>query len=232
MKRSRLAFGLLLLASVVWSAIAQAEEKNRFRDPYDRPEVETVAHVDFLGQMNPVGMAVVVGAYRRWIQDIEPTYGIPSKYTQLGATLAVNPAFAQVSLYGDWQPAIFSLLRLQYDLYPYFGTNGALLSFPSAKSTFGDHEIDALKGQAETTIGQRVLFQPTLRAKAGPLYLRNQTDAAYYFFSGTGPYFFEREYDTLLKNGDVLSLPTGRTRCSKYGKGGAKRFFWPAPTTR
>jgi hypothetical protein len=129
---------------------------------------------------------------------------VPSSYLQAGTMLGVNPAYAQASVYGEWMPAIFAQLRLQYDLYGFFGANGALLSFPSARSPFGDREIDALKGHEESGIGHRLFLQPTLRGKIGPLYLRNQTDIAYYRFDARGPFFFEREYDTLLKDGDFL----------------------------
>lgn len=52
--------------------------------------------------------------------------------------------------------------------------------------------------------GGRVLIQPILRAKIGWLVAQNQIDLAWYHFGSGGPYFLEREYDTLLKDGDGL----------------------------
>jgi len=172
--------------------------------PPEKSPIETVLHADALGFVNPEGPMLVVGAFRRWINEFDPVHAVPSSYLQAGTTLGINPAYAQASIHGEWLPAIWAQLRLAYDLYGFFGDNGALLSFPSADSPFGDDQIDTLEGQEESGLGHRILFQPTLRAKLGRFYFRNQTDVAYYRFDGKGPFFFEREYDTLLKDGDFL----------------------------
>jgi len=188
-----------LLACPGWAALPVATDV-----PPGKSPIETVVHADAVGVVNPDGAAVVVGIFRRWISEYDRIHAIPSSYLQAGTMLALNPAYAQGSLYGEWMPFIWAQLRLQYDLYGFFGENGALLSFPSADSAFGDDQIEALEGQEESALGHRILFQPTLRAKFGRLYVRNQTDLAYYRFDARGPYVFEREYDTLLKDGDVL----------------------------
>lgn len=170
----------------------------------DRGAAKTVFHADIVTRMNPDGIMLMAGGYRRWSGPVDEKYGIPSTYSQLGLVAGVNPAYAQASAYGEWQPAIFARIRFQYDLYRFFGENGALLSFPSADAKFGKHEVDALKGREESGWGQRVMVQPIFTAKAGPVIIRNATDLAYYRFDGKGPYFYEWEYDTLLKNGDYL----------------------------
>jgi hypothetical protein len=101
-------------------------------------------------------------------------------------------------------PFLFLIARVQYDGYSYFGKNGGLLSFPSGKDPFGDPELRARRGTEESGFGSRVLFQPTIQLKTGDIVLRNQSDIAKYWFPGTGPFFLEQEYDTLLKNGDHL----------------------------
>lgn len=189
----------LLLASPGWAALPLASDV-----PPGKSAIETTVHADVVGAVNPDGAMVLLGAFRRWISQFDNVHGIPSSYLQAGTMLGLNPAYAQASIYGEWMPAIWAQLRLQYDLYGFFGENGALLSFPSADARFGDDQIDALEGQEESGLGHRILFQPTLRAKLGRFYLRNQTDLAYYRFDANGPYFFEREYDTLLKDGDFL----------------------------
>lgn len=165
---------------------------------------ETVYQADIAGRMNPDGIMLSLGGFRRWSGALDLEYGIPSSYHQLGLSLGVNPAYAQASLYYEWKPAIFAQVRLQYDLYRFFGDHGALLSFPSADAKFGKHEIDTLSGQEETGWGHRVMLQPIITAKTGPVIYRNTTDLAYYRFDGRGPYFLESEYDTLLKNNDYL----------------------------
>jgi hypothetical protein len=173
-------------------------------DKTDKSIAQTVYHADIITRMNPDGIMLIVGGYRRWSGPLDQKYGAPSTYSQLGLDVGVNPAYSQASAYGEWQPAIFARVRIQYDLYRFFGENGALLSFPSADAKFGKHEIDALSGQEETGWGQRVMVQPVFTAKAGLVIIRNATDLAYYRFEGKGPYFYEWEYDTLLKDGDYL----------------------------
>jgi hypothetical protein len=198
----RLAAALALacfLATPAWAALVADDV------PPGKRAVETVVHADLVGAVNPDGAALLLGAYRRWTSAFHPVEAVPASYLQAGTMLALNPAYAQASVYGEWMPAIFAQLKLQYDLYGFFGDNGALLSFPSADAKFGDDEIDDLEGQEESGLGHRILFQPTLRGKLGPLFLRNQTDVAYYWFDARNPYAFEREYDTLLReSGDVL----------------------------
>ncbi len=190
-----IAAGIMLLTGVL---PAQAKD-----DPATGA-AETVYHTDMVASLNPDGIMLIVGGFRRWSGPLDQEYGIPSSSNKLGFTLGVSPAYAKASAYDEWQPAIFAQVRLQYDLYRFFGENGALLSFPSADSRYGKHEVDALSGQEETGWGQRVLFQPVITAKAGPVIIRNTTDLAYYRFGGRGPYFLEWEYDTLLKDGDFL----------------------------
>jgi hypothetical protein len=190
-----IAAGIMLLTGV---PPARAEDDTATGD------AETVYHADMVTSMNPDGIMLIVGGFRRWSGPLDREYGIPSSSNQLGFTLGVSPAYAKASAYDEWQPAIFAQLRLQYDLYRFFGENGALLSFPSADSKYGKHEVDALSGKEETGWGQRVMFQPVITAKAGPVIIRNTTDLAYYRSGGRGPYFLEWEYDTLLKDGDFL----------------------------
>lgn len=167
-------------------------------------EGQTTLNADLATRLNPNGIMLTVGGYRRWSGGKDTDTDYPSPYLQGGLALGVNPAYAQAALHGEWMPATFVILRLQYDLYGFFGTNGALLSFPVADARFGKGELDALKGKEERGLGHRIMFQPTLRAKAGPVIVRNQTDLAFFSFGGKGPFFYEWEYDTLLKDGDLL----------------------------
>lgn len=187
--------GLLLLAGVM-PALAQ--------DDASKGVAETVYHADIAARANPEGVMLFTGGYRKWSGPLDKEYGMPSSHTQLGFIVGINPAYAQGSVYGEWKPVLFFQARLQYDGYRFFGTNGALLSFPSADAKFGRDETKALKGQEETGWGQRVMVQPVITAKAGQVIIRNTTDLAYYRFDGKGPYFYEWEYDTLLKDGDHL----------------------------
>ncbi len=196
--------GALLLALALSPSWGEAGKLLADDVPPGKTPIETVLQADLVGIANPEGFMLTLGAYRRWISEFDRIEAIPSSYLQAGTMFGINPSYAQASIYGEWMPFLPTQLRLQYDLYGFFGTNGALLSFPSARSRFGNTEIEALEGQEESGLGHRLLAQPTLRGKIGPFYLRNQTDLALYSFDGRGPFFFEREYDTLLKDGDTL----------------------------
>ncbi len=186
---------ILLLSSV---SLAQAETTNT------KAADLTIFHADIVGGWNPEGIMLVSGGFHRWAVTNDQELNLPDFYREVGAMIGLSPAYAQISIYGEWKPAVFAQLRVQYDYYGFFGVNGSLLSFPSAESTFGKDEIDSLSGKEESASGHRLLFQPVLTVKIGPVIIRNTTDFGYYLFSGKGPYYHEAEYDTLLKDGDLL----------------------------
>ncbi len=161
-------------------------------------------HADLFTRLNPNGVMLSVGGYRRIITGKDEETGLPSSYLQGGFAVGANPAYSQASAHIEWMPAIFATIRLQYDLYRFFGTNGSLISFSDANAKFGKAQINALSGKEEDGFGHRIMVQPTVYAKKGPIVFRNQTDFSYYRFDGKGPFFYEAEYDTLLKDGDLL----------------------------
>ncbi len=165
-------------------------------------EVQTTLQADLAAQLNPEGLMASLGGFRRWIGGTDKDMGIPSSYLQAGFGLGTTPAYGRSSVYAEWLPAVFAKLRLQYDLYRFYGTNSSLLSFPSATAPFGRADVDALKGREEAGNGNRLLIRPTLYAKAGPVIIVNETDLAYFHFTGKGPYYLEWTYETLLKDGD------------------------------
>jgi len=173
-------------------------------------DTRTSLAVDLESGVNPNGIMLSPEIYRRWVYAVDKEMDVPSSYLQTGLRPGVSPAYGKLSAYTEWLAAIFAKFRLEYDLYRFFGTNGALLSFPSADSRFGRQEVEALKGQEETAFGSRVLFQPTLYGKIGPVIIANQTDLAYYRFNGKGPYFLDWEYDALVRDGD--SVVANRTQ--------------------
>ena len=170
----------------------------------DEEKVQTIVHVDLAAQSNPDGLMISLGGFRRWIKGADKDLGIPSSYLQTGFGLASTPAYGRASVYAEWLAAVFAKLRVQYDLYRFYGTNSSLLSFPSATASFGRADVDALAGTEEAGNGSRLLIRPTLYAKAGSVIIVNQTDLAYFRFTGTGPYFLDWTYETLLKNGDYV----------------------------
>jgi hypothetical protein len=124
--------------------------------------------------------------------------------------------------------AVFAKLRVQYDLYRFYGTNTSLLSFPSGTASFGKGAVDALEGREEAGNGSRLLLRPTLSAKAGPVIIVNRTDLASFHFSGRGPYYLEWSYETLLRDGDrVIENRTDFLYQVIKGPGGASLLAGP-----
>ena len=116
--------------------------------------------------------------------------------------LGTTPAYGRMNVHVEWLPVIFAKVRLQYDVFRFYGRETALLSFPSADARFGRSEVEAKEGTEEAGYGNRILIRPTLYAKAGPFIISNQTDLAYFHFTGAGPYYLEWSYETLVRNGD------------------------------
>jgi hypothetical protein len=158
---------------------------------------------DLAGALNPQGLRLSSGVYYRNVYNYSEKYDTASAYMQTGLGLSVSPAYGQASVHIEWMPLIFLSLRAQYDHFSFFGSYGSLLSFNSSKESFGDDITDS-RNDEETGSGQRFMFQPTLQAKFEKFVFRNQTDVAYYQFSGRGPYFLEQEFYTLMKSRDRL----------------------------
>lgn len=165
---------------------------------------EIILQSDLFARANPAGVMLQIGGLSRWTLGPSPRPDWPAPRLDLGAVVGANPAYGQGSLFAEWMPLAFTVLRAQADLFGFFGANGALLEMPDGQASFGDHDIDALAGHERRRLGGRVMLQPTLRAKLGRLIIRNQTDVAWYQLGSGGPYFYEWEYDALVKSNDWI----------------------------
>ncbi len=145
-----------------------------------------------------------VGALRRWDVSDRESPLLRGRYVRAGVSVGTNPAYAQAGAFGEWVPLAPLQLTAQYDAFGFYGANGALLRFPSASARFGSSAIDALSGTERAGIGHRLMFTPVLRARVGPLLLRNQTELAWYGLSRQDGWFYEWEHDTLLASSDFL----------------------------
>ncbi len=164
----------------------------------------TTLSVDVAGRHGPPGLWLSSGVARRWAREDGPGPLARGRYAQVGISAGVSPALAQGTLAAEWVPVAVLQLRVQYDLQGYFGAYGALLELPSEDAPFGDDALDARRGDEVAGVGHRVAFSPVLRAKAGPLLLRNQTDLCWYALSPRPGWYHETEYDTLLARRDWL----------------------------
>ena len=158
---------------------------------------------DLVGRINPRGLGFFGGINYRNVYGYDEKYEVESAYWQTGLGLGISPAALQAGLHFEWMPWLFLPLRLKYDYYQYTGGSGALLSFDSPNSPYGD-EVRDNRHDEEKGSAHRLSFQPTLQGKIGHFIIRNQTDFAFFRFSGKGPYFLEIGEDILLKDEDFL----------------------------
>ncbi|HWR57415.1 MAG TPA: hypothetical protein VN328_00885 [Thermodesulfovibrionales bacterium] len=179
------------------------KSENQRTESRDKTGGRFILFGDIGGRINPQGISLSGGVNYRNVYQYSEKYKAESAYWQTGLGISVSPAYGQVGAHVEWMPWIFLPLRVQYDHYRFFGSYSSLLSFNSANAPFGDSAVKN-RHDEETASGNRVMFQPTLQAKLDRVIFRNQTDIAYYMFSGRGPYFLEQEYYTLLKDGDYL----------------------------
>lgn len=188
---------IAVLVLAVWSCGSAARA-----GAWDGRGVTTV-EVDLAGAVNPEGLLLAGGVFRRWTRPSGDDR-LPAPYFQAGYGVGSSPAYGRTSVHAEWMPHPALQLRAQYTLSRFYGTNGALLSLPSGDAAFGKKDIDALAGTEEVGWGQRLLLRPTLRLALGPVVLRNVTDLAYCRFGGRGPYFLEWEYGTLARDGSWI----------------------------
>ena len=149
-----------------------------------------------------------MGAWYRYTYRQDATSPDDGLYVQSGGLLSVNAAYARAGAYVEWAPASFFQLRTQLDRYQFFGQYGALLAYEDRNAPFGDRTLKAQQGGEQSGHGYRALLQPTLAVNVGPFLLANEATLAVYQFSPdgmpAGRYFWELEYDTLMKKWDRL----------------------------
>jgi len=225
--------GMALLLIFIMTPVAMAQN---YPEPQQSIQPETDAdknlggrfsiYGDLGGKINPRGLAFLSGIKYRNAYRYDAKYDAVSSYWQAGIDLGYTPAFMQAGVHAEWMPWLFLKLRVQYDYMQYLGINDGLLSFASANSPYGD---DARKDRhdEEKTHGSRIMFQPTLQGKIGPLIIRNQTDLVYYTFAGRGPYFLELWYNTLMKDGDYLVANRTQFLYTFLDRGGKKLLSGP-----
>jgi hypothetical protein len=204
-----LCISILVFFPAVHCALADEVSSPTSQKPLATPNQENklggqyTFYGDLGGRINPRGLVFLGGINYRNRYRYDEKYDVVSAYWQTGLGLGVSPAALQANLHFEWMPWVFLPLRLQYDYYQYTGSNSALLSFNSANSPYGDDVRDN-RHDEEMASGHRFLFQPTLQGKFDRFIIRNQTDVAFFRFSGRGPYFLEIGQDILLKDSDFL----------------------------
>ena len=169
-----------------------------------RAEGRTVLSADLYARWNPLGLTASLEAARRWDRPDGEGPLLRGRYLRAGAALSVNPAWAQAGPRVEWVPWAPLQLAAGYDLFGFFGAYGTLLRLPSDRAPFGRSALDALSGEEQSGLAQRLFVEPTLRARVGRVLLRSANALAAYRLAGRAGTYYESEYDTLLRERDLL----------------------------
>lgn len=115
-----------------------------------------------------------------------------------------SPAYGFLGLGTEYSPHPVLQLKVALDNFFFYGTTGSLLEFDYASRHFDTADINDMKGREQRGTGRRLLVRPRLRGKAGRFIFINNFEAAFFWFDARGSYFYEREYDILVRNGGLV----------------------------
>lgn len=167
------------------------------------PSTEWLQAVQLGASANPSGLRLLwSGSIRRtfeWRTAEDPWSSLEG-----GTVLALTPAFGQAGLFAEWQPVPVLVLRIQGDQQRSTGHYGGTLSFAQASDPFGTPDLERRRGEEEPAGARRALVRTTLQYQAGPLVLRAPLSLLWTRAAGRGPWLYDPEYDTLLRDGDRL----------------------------
>jgi|GEM_PF-1299944 len=168
--------------------------------------------MDINGEYKPSDLGITANPWYRYVYHKEQDPLWDGLYLEGGGLFMLNPAYGQAGAYLEWMPITILQLHVQLDRYLFFGQYGALMAFDDRNARFGDRALRTHQGKEMTGDANRLLLQPTFTLTAGRMVLSNETDYAFYSFepndAQTGAYFWELEYDTLLKKRDRLIADT------------------------
>jgi hypothetical protein len=164
----------------------------------------TVVSADLYGRLNPPGISLELEALRRWDRPDGASLLERGRHLAAGALLSANPAWTQAGPRVEWVPWAPLELAAGYDLLAFYGANGSLLRLPSDAAPFGPGALDALRGQERSGLAHRAFVEPALRARVGRLVVRSAQLLAWYRLAGRSGTYYESEFDTLLRERDLL----------------------------
>ncbi len=167
------------------------------------PATQVLQSVQLGASANPSGLRLLwTGSLRRTFEWRTPED--PWSCLEGGTRVAVTPAYGQAGVYAEWQPLPVLVLRAEGDQLRYTGRYGGVLSFARPDEPFGEPVLQRRRGESEPAGGRRALVQATLQYQDGPWLLRAPLTVLWTRGSGRGPWRYDPEYDTLLRDGDRL----------------------------
>ncbi len=176
---------------------ASAEEEEYVPPPKGRIWYSNATYM----RVNPLGLinSHRVGLRRR----ISKKSGILFNDTHalIGASALVTPAWARVGGYAEVQPLTIIKAFAEVNHVSYFGTFDQILTWQDQGAEYDDASI-AARGDAGEASGQRgwtMTFGGTLRAKVGPIAVRNtaQVTSIDLALDQEGLYFYDQFFDRL-----------------------------------
>lgn len=169
-------------------------------------------------RVNPLGLIDVyrLGWRRRLSQQTSLLWN--DTYTFLGGSALVTPAFSRLGIYAEAQP--IALVRVWADagFTGYYGTFDQVMSWSDPGAPYSDRTLSTLgeAGQNAPTLGSYVQLGGALRAKVGPIALRDtvQVTRLDLDLPAGDAWFYDQLSDRLVPDGkfvlgndlDVLAL--------------------------
>ncbi|MDP3278201.1 MAG: hypothetical protein Q8Q09_23645 [Deltaproteobacteria bacterium] len=157
-----------------------------------------------LAGFNQLQGALFVGLRHRWDRARNSNVLLDNRRFELGLESNINPAFTSLGAYIEWTPLQILQLRMQTDVYGYYGIFGAILGISDRAAPYGDDVRHHREAEGRAGIVQRALGRVSLRGQLGPVILVNTTDVAAYALHGSEPYWIILEHDLLIARRDVL----------------------------
>ncbi len=196
----RASLAILLLSLAASPAAADDEEEPPWRPPEHRLFYKNLTVV----RVNPLGLqnAFELG-YRYRLFDSD---SILLKDSFLGVAFqpTVTPAFARVGAAAQFQPLAVLYLEAKWQWVGWFGSFDHLQSFPTPDADYSDSAIEQRGGQDlnYSTSGWELILTAELRAKVGPVVIRDRISAMHSSMSlkGGDNYYYEPLYDLLPAN--------------------------------
>ena len=174
-----------------------------------------------LVRVNPLGLqtALELGYQHRLFESDS----ILTRDSFVGFAVApmLTPAFAKFGIAAQAQPVAVLFLAARWNFVGWFGTANHVQTFESADADFSDTAIadGGERGQNGGATGWEVDLTAELRARVGPVVVRNRTMAIRSELAATSrptdPFYYDPMYDLLM--------PTAR--CEVY-----RVYFLPRPT--
>lgn len=180
-------------------AVAGAEAERQ-----GAPAHSTFAFLTLPIRLNPSAAGLIGGATRRVVYHKDPNPLFDGLYVQGTLDVLLGGTFARTTAGVEWSPIRLFSLRVQYELWGWYGLHMGLghgLSFPDANAAFGPAELQARKGEEESALGHRLVLSPTLQLKLSRLYLVDSFELGAWYIHGPESFFLEPVDDNLIRRG-------------------------------